>query len=57
MKQANEINTTELQPARVDFARETPVEEVMCWRDPNKACNCKQPQQGVFCGRFPLPTD
>ncbi len=30
---------------------------VMCWKDPNKVCKCTQPQQGVYCGRYPLATD
>lgn len=30
---------------------------VMCWKDPNKVCHCRQPQQGVYCGRYPLATD
>ena len=30
---------------------------VMCWKDPNKVCKCEQPQQGVYCGRYPLATD
>ncbi len=28
-----------------------------CWKDPFKICKCVKPKQGVFCGRFPLPTD
>ncbi len=32
-------------------------EEVMCWKDPNKTCKCDRPQQGVFCVRYPTPTD
>ncbi|MCU7856077.1 MAG: hypothetical protein KZQ79_10375 [Candidatus Thiodiazotropha sp. (ex Lucinoma borealis)] len=31
--------------------------EVMCWKDPFKVCKCEQPQQGVYCGRYPIPTD
>ncbi|MCU7838821.1 MAG: hypothetical protein KZQ94_05530 [Candidatus Thiodiazotropha sp. (ex Troendleina suluensis)] len=31
--------------------------EVMCWKDPFKVCKCEQPQQGAYCGRYPIPTD
>ena len=39
---------------------ETPPDDkkvVMCWKDTNKVCQCGQPQQGVYCGRYPLATD
>ena len=31
--------------------------EIMCWKDPTKVCRCDSPKAGVYCGRFPLPTD
>jgi hypothetical protein len=31
--------------------------EVMCWKDSSKVCRCLVPRLGVFCGRYPLPTD
>lgn len=33
------------------------ADELMCWKDIGKVCHCKGPKRGVYCGRFPLPTD
>jgi hypothetical protein len=37
--------------------RKQEKEEVMGWKYPNKVCKCNRPKAGVFCGRFPFPTD
>ena len=57
MNQASEVHTEEAKPTPEELNRETTGQQVMCWKDPYKVCQCAQPRAGVFCGRFPMPTD
>ena len=46
-----------MSPNQLKSSEKQEKKEVMCWKDPNKVCKCEHPQEGVFCGRFPFPTD
>jgi hypothetical protein len=50
-------DTNKASPKQLRAAENEDKKEVMCWKDPNKVCKCEHPQAGVFCGRFPFPTD
>ena len=45
------------QPGKNSQPHNARQKENVCWKDPNKVCKCEHPQQGVFCGRYPIPTD
>ena len=60
MKEYSDNNDSEKISETVESSRdekEKKKEEVMCWKDPYKVCQCAHPQEGIFCGRYPFPTD
>lgn len=62
-EEADVIKAKEYDNSEIGQQRQNPqsgngrLNEVMCWKDPNKICKCDRPQLGVFCGRYPIPTD
>ena len=56
MKKSNGSKGEKPKPEAAETNRDA-KEEIMCWKDPNKVCRCGHPQQGIYCGRYPLATD
>ena len=55
--EVRDYDKAESSPRRPHSELDYKQAQVMCWKDPNKVCQCEHPQLGVFCGRYPVPTD
>lgn len=56
-KQSDHDNDQQQQVEAKPGSSDGQLKEIMCWKDPYKVCKCENAQQGVYCGRFPIPTD